>query len=64
MKVKSYCLPNSLLTFKEYLLDYGDKEAKKLGKKVIAKHLTGVKNKKLLLQELAAIGKGERDLYY
>ncbi|MCU0641046.1 MAG: [FeFe] hydrogenase H-cluster radical SAM maturase HydG [Candidatus Margulisbacteria bacterium] len=62
--IKQYCLPNSLLTFQEYLLDYGDKEAKKLGKKVIAKHLAGVKNKKLLLSKLKNLEAGKRDLYY
>jgi 2-iminoacetate synthase len=62
--IKSYCLPNSLLTFQEYLLDYGDKEAKRLGKKVIARHLAEVKNKRQLLSKLKSLAAGKRDLYY
>ncbi|MFA5113347.1 MAG: [FeFe] hydrogenase H-cluster radical SAM maturase HydG [Candidatus Margulisiibacteriota bacterium] len=65
--IKSYCLPNSLLTFQEYLLDYGDKEAKKLGKKVIGRHLADIssdKVRKTALQKLKAIAKGKRDLYF
>jgi 2-iminoacetate synthase len=62
--IRNYCLPNSLLTFKEYLLDYGDKEAIMLGKKVIGKHLQSVKNKKLLLSKLKQLKAGKRDLYY
>jgi 2-iminoacetate synthase len=61
--IKKFCLPNSLLTFKEYLLDYGDKEANRLGDKVIKKSLKDVPNKKAFVEKLKRIEAGERDLY-
>ena len=34
-KIKYLCLPNAILTLKEYLLDYGSTEARELGENVI-----------------------------
>ncbi len=65
--IKNYCLPNSLLTFKEYLLDYGDAKAKKLGSAVIAKHLKDITNKKIrenTVKKLKEIEGGKRDLCF
>jgi 2-iminoacetate synthase len=62
--IKNFCLPNALLTFKEYLLDYGDKATRKLGNKVIRKGLKSIKNKKAFLAKLARLEAGKRDLYY
>ena len=65
--IRNYCLPNSLLTFKEYLLDYGDSEARQLGKKVIGRHLADIGSAKVrqaTLQKLGALEKGKRDLYF
>lgn len=38
-KIKYLCLPNAILTLKEYLLDYGSQEARELGEKLIPQHL-------------------------
>ncbi|MFH1387524.1 MAG: [FeFe] hydrogenase H-cluster radical SAM maturase HydG [bacterium] len=57
--IKKFCLPNSLLTFKEYLEDYGDAEAKKLGEKVIK----SAKLSSAFQKKLKKIENGERDLY-
>jgi 2-iminoacetate synthase len=65
--IKNYCLPNSLLTFKEYLLDYGDAKAKKLGTAVIKKHLKDISNSKVkarTVAKLKEVEKGKRDLYF
>ena len=65
--IQSFCLPNSLLTFKEYLIDYGDKEAQKLGNRVIQEHLSNIKNnkrKEKTIQRLKELEKGKRDLYF
>ncbi|KPJ62704.1 [FeFe] hydrogenase H-cluster radical SAM maturase HydG [candidate division WOR-1 bacterium DG_54_3] len=65
--IHNYCLPNALLTFKEYLLDYGDKEARKLGDQVIQEHLADIKNQKRkekTIQRLKELEQGERDLYF
>jgi 2-iminoacetate synthase len=65
--IKNYCLPNSLLTFKEYLLDYGDAKAKKLGAAVIQKHLRDISNTKVrarTIAKLKEVEKGKRDLCF
>jgi 2-iminoacetate synthase len=65
--IQSFCLPNSLLTFKEYLLDYGDQEVRKLGDRVIQEHLSDIKNTKRrekTIQRLEELQKGKRDLYF
>jgi 2-iminoacetate synthase len=65
--IKNYCLPNSLLTFKEYLLDYGDAKAKKLGAAVIRKHLGDISNTKVrarTIAKLKEVEKGKRDLCF
>jgi 2-iminoacetate synthase len=37
--IKNYCLPNALLTFQEFLTDYGDEAARDIGERSIAEHL-------------------------
>lgn len=34
--IRQFCTPNSLLTYKEYLLDYGNADTRSIGKKIIA----------------------------
>jgi 2-iminoacetate synthase len=65
--IKNFCLPNSLLTYKEYLLDYGDKAARKLGEKVISRHLKDITKGKIREKTIAKLAKletGNRDLYF
>jgi 2-iminoacetate synthase len=65
--IHNYCLPNALLTFKEYLFDYGDKEAQRLGDQVIQTHLADIKNQKRkekTIQRLKELEQGRRDLYF
>lgn len=65
--IRRFCLPNSLLTFKEYLLDYGDPQTKKSGNKVIQKQLAAITNKNiksLTIRRLAELEQGKRDLYF
>ncbi|MDD5593183.1 MAG: [FeFe] hydrogenase H-cluster radical SAM maturase HydG [Candidatus Margulisbacteria bacterium] len=65
--IKNFCLPNSLLTFKEYLLDYGNEKAKKLGKAVIKAHLKDIPSsaiRKQTIGKLKTIEQGQRDLYF
>jgi 2-iminoacetate synthase len=65
--IQQFCLPNSLITFQEYLMDYGDAAAKRLGAKVIARELAGIKNKSTRLKTRRALSRlenGERDLYF
>ncbi|MFA6548847.1 MAG: [FeFe] hydrogenase H-cluster radical SAM maturase HydG [Candidatus Margulisiibacteriota bacterium] len=62
--IQKFCLPNSLITFKEYLLDYGDAAARQLGAKVIARELAGMKNKTAIQQALSRLENGERDICF
>lgn len=65
--IGKFCLPNSLLTFKEYLLDYGDDEVLALGGKNIYNYAREIKNSAVrgkLKQKLEKLNRGERDLYF
>nr|WP_321512791.1 [FeFe] hydrogenase H-cluster radical SAM maturase HydG [uncultured Pseudodesulfovibrio sp.] len=64
--IQNFCLPNGLLTFKEYLEDYASEETKKVGEALISREIEGyadLKQKKLLTERLTRIEAGERDLY-
>ncbi|OGC04961.1 [FeFe] hydrogenase H-cluster radical SAM maturase HydG [candidate division WOR-1 bacterium RIFOXYA12_FULL_43_27] len=64
--IHEYCTPNALLTLKEYLEDYSLPETKKAGNKAIQGVLDKMKNpkvKQIVIDKLARIEKGERDLY-
>nr|WP_027634347.1 [FeFe] hydrogenase H-cluster radical SAM maturase HydG [Clostridium hydrogeniformans] len=66
-QICNVCQPNALLTLKEYLLDYGDDEAKALGDDVIKKGLSEIKNEKareVAKERLTRIENGERDLRF
>jgi len=65
--IKKYCTPNAMLTLAEYLEDYASNEVKIKGIKVIEKNLADMKEdsiKKNLVERLAKIRAGERDLYF
>jgi 2-iminoacetate synthase len=40
--IKSYCLPNALSTFAEYLSDYASEATREIGWPALEKHLTGI----------------------
>ncbi|WP_425514951.1 [FeFe] hydrogenase H-cluster radical SAM maturase HydG [Crassaminicella profunda] len=66
--VHRYCMPNAMLTFKEYLLDYASEETRKAGEKVIQDELNRFNKSypdrgKLLQQKLKQIEEGNRDVY-
>ncbi len=65
--IKLNCLPNALTTLKEYLMDYGDEEAKKIGKKLINQNLKKIpdnERRNKTKQFLKKIENGKRDLYF
>jgi 2-iminoacetate synthase len=65
--IQDFCVPNSILTFKEYLIDYGDKELKDKAKVVIRRELRNIKNKKIIdetIKKLKEIEKGKKDIYF
>lgn len=65
--IKMHCLPNALTTLKEYLMDYGDEETKKIGMELIKKELLNIPKeniKKKTQEYIMRIENDERDLYF
>jgi 2-iminoacetate synthase len=66
-EIHHFCLPNALLTFKEYLLDFGSPATRAVGEVVLQQHLAKIEHENLRReteQKLRDLEKGERDLYY
>ncbi|MFI3313753.1 MAG: [FeFe] hydrogenase H-cluster radical SAM maturase HydG, partial [Eubacteriales bacterium] len=66
-QIVNCCHPNALLTLREYLLDYGTEEAKKLGNDVIVKeidHITNEKVKETTLKYLQDMEGNQRDFRF
>ncbi|NLI90967.1 MAG: [FeFe] hydrogenase H-cluster radical SAM maturase HydG [Peptococcaceae bacterium] len=60
------CLPNALMTFQEYLIDYASPETRELGEKTINHFIGEIQNEKvkeLTAKNLEKIKTGVRDLY-
>ncbi len=65
--IKNFCLPNCLLTFKEYALDYGDAELKEKAEKIIDLEIGKITNpsvKAKTKEKLKLLATGRRDLYF
>lgn len=64
--VHNYCIPNAVLTFKEYLLDYATDETRLEGERVLAEHLNNLKGDAFEKTQamIRRIEKGERDLRF
>lgn len=65
--IQEFCLPNALLTFKEYLLDYASEETRMIGENLIDKELKNYQNApryNSLVDRMRRLENGERDLYY
>jgi 2-iminoacetate synthase len=65
--IKNYCQPNAILTLAEYLEDYAPESTKIAGYKLIENELAvfeknGFREK--LLEKLALLKEGRRDLYF
>lgn len=63
--VHKYCMPNAVLTFKEYLEDYASEKTKKIGEKAIKEQLKDFseEKRKMLNDMIRQIENGKRDLY-
>jgi 2-iminoacetate synthase len=65
--VKDYCLPNAILTFKEYLEDYAGVETREAGLALIRKASNQISSSKTRIEterRLTMIEHGERRLYF
>ncbi|MDO6354256.1 [FeFe] hydrogenase H-cluster radical SAM maturase HydG [Caloramator sp. CAR-1] len=66
-QIHNVCQPNAILTFKEFLLDYGDEEAREIGEETIKKALDEIPNERAreaTIERLKRIEDGERDLRF
>jgi iron-only hydrogenase maturation rSAM protein HydG len=66
-EIQNVCQPNAALTFKEFILDYGDKELAKIGNEAINKAISEIKSeaaKKATEGMIERIESGERDLRF
>ena len=66
-QIVNCCQPNALMTLKEYLMDYGSEETRKLGEKVIEAELAHITNEKVLgltREHLRQIEEGKRDFRF
>jgi len=67
-KIQEFCRPNAMLTFKEYLEDFGTAESRKHGKECLGELMEKLENENPKLAEniadkLDAIADGKHDLY-
>ncbi len=66
-EIKELCLPNALLTLKEYLLDYASPATRETAERAIPSHLADIKKDAVwaeTVRRLARLEAGERDLYF
>jgi len=65
-KTHCFCIPNAILTFKEYLLDYATEETRKVGEALIETRMNDVPDrlKPKVRERLHAIENGTRDTYF
>jgi len=66
-EIKNLCLPNAILTFKEFLVDYASPATREAGERAIRDHLREIGRESVRTEterRLARIAAGERDLYF
>lgn len=66
-EIQNMCQPNAIMTFQEFIEDYGDTELREKGENLIKEELNNVKNediKNTLIKNLEKIKNGERDLFF
>ena len=66
-QIANCCLPNALMTLKEFLMDYADEETRKVGNQLIETELEKIPNEKvkqIAKDNLMAITLGSRDFRF
>ncbi|WP_029504823.1 [FeFe] hydrogenase H-cluster radical SAM maturase HydG [Lachnoclostridium phytofermentans] len=66
-QIANCCLPNALMTLKEFLMDYADEETRKVGNQLIETELEKIPNEKvkqIAMDNLMAITLGSRDFRF
>jgi 2-iminoacetate synthase len=66
-EIQDVCLPNALLTFKEYLIDYADESTRAAGETLMKEALASIPRQSVRAEtsgRLREIEKGKRDLFF
>jgi 2-iminoacetate synthase len=66
-QINNCCLPNALMTLKEYLMDYASPETKEIGEKLIASQLGDIpreRTREIVTERLQQIAAGQRDFRF
>ena len=66
-QIQNCCLPNALMTLKEYLIDYASPETRKAGDDMIMREVETIPNenaRRIVKERLCLIEKGERDFRF
>ena len=66
-QIQNCCLPNALMTLKEYLMDYASPDTIRIGDRVISEQVSGITNprtREIAIRHLADIENGERDFRF
>lgn len=66
-QISNCCLPNALMTLKEYLCDYASNDTKQVGDKLIHEQLAQIKSDKvrdIVTKQLHLIAEGQRDFRF
>lgn len=66
-EIQNCCLPNALMTLREYLDDYASQETKEIGMKVIEQQLGQISNynvRRIAREHIEAIDAGQRDFRF
>lgn len=67
LQIHNCCLPNALMTLKEYLMDYASEETRKIGESLILNELKNIPNEKvrnIVIERLNLIESGQRDFRF
>ncbi|MCL1987988.1 MAG: [FeFe] hydrogenase H-cluster radical SAM maturase HydG [Firmicutes bacterium] len=65
-EIKNVCLPNGLLTLKEYAIDYGDEKFNTLADSLIAEKINDISNETVrnsIAEKLKQLENGKRDIF-
>ena len=66
-QINNCCLPNALMTLKEYLMDYASPDTKEIGERLIAAQLSDIpreRTREIVTERLVRIAAGERDFRF
>ena len=67
LQIHNCCLPNALMTLKEYLMDYASEKTRKIGESLIFNELKNIPNEKvrnIVIERLNLIESGQRDFRF